>query len=74
MMTHCTIAARDFDRKTLRLLAARRVTLLGLTSIPGACGSYAAPDACRAYQVADRGRGRILDHGQILRLATLEAL
>ena len=71
---HCPIASRDFSRSTLRALSARRVQLLAPVWMPGACGSFAAPDACRMYQTADRGTGRILDHGQILRLASLEAL
>jgi hypothetical protein len=61
------IAARDFNKQTVRTLARGGVHLQGIQNLPGDDGSYA--NGVRGYEVSDNGTGRILLHGQVLAIA-----
>lgn len=57
----------DFTKTTLRKLAKRGITITGLTSIPGADGTYFNPT--RGYVLNDNGTSRIRQHAEVLALA-----
>lgn len=55
---------RDFNKKTIRKLAAKGITVYGVTSYPvtyanGSTGSE------RAYQVNDNGTGRVMTRQEL---------
>lgn len=56
----------DFNRKTLKALAIKGISLIGLTVLPDF--SKALPYACgeRGYQVNDNGTGRVWTFSQVM--------
>ncbi len=59
----------DFNRKTMKILAARGIFLIGLTVLPDF--SKPMPYACgeRGYQINDNGTGRIWTFSEVLAAA-----
>jgi len=62
------ILRSHFSAATRKALAKRGITLLGLTTIPGA-GSMPFANGETGYQISDNGTGRILTFRQMLNAA-----
>lgn len=58
----------DFSRATLRSLACKGITLVGLTLLPGT-GSLPYATGERGYLMADNGTGRVWTFRQVLEAA-----
>lgn len=62
-MTHCTIAARNFSKPTLRALTKKGVTIIGSRALPDASGSYL--NSVVGYQVSDNGTGKKIGRAHV---------
>lgn len=54
----------DFNKRTIRKLAAKGITIIGLQALPGQ-GSMPWATAERGYKVNDNGCGRVWTHDQV---------
>ena len=59
---------RDFSAATLRRLARKSITIVGLTVIPGQ-GDLPFATGDRGYKVSDNGRGCVWTFAQVLEAA-----
>jgi hypothetical protein len=57
----------DFSKKTIKSLASKGITLIGLTTITGTDGTYANGE--RGYILNDNGTQRIMNWLQVDKLA-----
>lgn len=60
---------RDFSKKTLKAVARKGVSLIGLQAIPDMASAMPYANAQRGYVVNDNGTCRVLTHGEVLGLA-----
>ena len=63
------VARRDFSAKTLRMLSARGVEVVGVQMLPGA-GAMPWANAERGYLVSQAGCGKVWTFAQVLGAAT----
>ena len=56
----------DFSKKTIKALAARGITLIGLQAIPDTTSSMPWANASRGYVVNDNGTCRVLGFAEML--------
>lgn len=59
------IASRDFSSKTLRALAKRGISLIGVQAIPGS-GSMPWANAEAGYVVSDNGTARVWTFAMVM--------
>jgi hypothetical protein len=60
----------DFSRTTLRNLARKGISLVGLQAIPNMASAMPFANADRGYVMDDNGTCRVLTFGEVERLAT----
>ena len=68
-MTNRPTLIRDFNRHTIRVLAHRGITIVGLQMIPDMTSSMPWANAERGYVIDDNGTGRVLTHSELCNMA-----
>lgn len=64
-----TKTMNDFDRKTLRKLAAKGIKLIGIQAIPDMASEMPWANASRGYTLDDNGTCRVRSFVEVLKLA-----
>ena len=59
----------DFSAKTIRALARKGISLIGLQAIPNTASAMPFANALRGYKVNDNGCGRVWTFGEVMAAA-----
>ena len=60
------IAQRDFSKSTLRALAKRAISVVGVQMLPDMSSAMPFANADKGYVVSDNGTGRVWTFSQVL--------